>query len=222
MTGLTDARTQISQTNTTAQDLHQRLASMHQEILALERIHDRTDDGLLVIDRADDLRRSLAGPMRDQVQSIRSPLVNVESAYVEAGHNGDVSHEHAHTMAALSLQTARSARFLEMGLDQAQESLSKIAFNSIFDEDMKTTTSAALDEAVSAIEKARRSSYRVCEDLPMLDRTLSTDIDKTQAQAELPVELTFQRNAPSAMPGRDHERRHSSQLTRSQPIGISR
>lgn len=222
MTDLTDTRTQISQTNGTAQDLHQRLAVMHEEILVLERIHDRADDGLLVIDRADDLRRSLDGPLRDQAGSIRAPLATVESAYVEAAHKGDVSHEHAHTMTALSLQTARAARFLEMAIDQAEESLSEIASSSIFDEDMKITASEALDEAMSAIERARRSSYRVCEDLPMLDRTLGTDIDKAHAQAELPVELTVQCHAPSAMPGRDHERRHPSQIARGQAIGISR
>lgn len=222
MTNLTDARDQVSQIDQTVQALHERLATMHQEILNLERIHDRLDDSLLVIDRADDLRRSLDGPMRDQAETIRSPLTGVESAYVEAARNGDVNHDHAHTMTALSLQAARSARFLEMWIDQAEDSLAKIASSSVFSEDVKHVTSESLDSAMSAIERARRASYRLCEDLPMLGRTLGADIESASRQATLPVDPRVPHDVSSAKRGQGLESVRHSQIARGQTTEIPR
>lgn len=222
MTNLTEALDQVSQIDQTVQALHERLATMHQEILDLERIHDRLDDSLLVIDRADDLRRSLDGPMRDQAETIRSPLTGVESAYVEAARNGDVNHDHAHTMTALSLQAARSARFLEMWIDQAEDSLAKIASSSVFSEDVKHVTSESLDSAMSAIERARRASYRLREDLPMLGRTLGADIESASRQATLPVDLRVPHDVSSAKRGQGLDSVHHSQIARGQATGIPR
>ncbi|MEG9227256.1 hypothetical protein [Aeromicrobium sp. Sec7.5] len=182
MSELSEARIHIDQGNEVAKNLGRQLMSSHAELLELERLSDRAGGGLVVVDRADDLRRRLAGPLQDHAQSIRPALSEAEAAYFDAAVSGRVDPDHARTITGVVLQAARETRYVQLSIAQAATSLYRIVSALPSDPCLPELVQHAVQEASVALDQARRAVHRVSEDLPLLGRVLGLDAADTARQ----------------------------------------
>ena len=161
MSEMSEARTRIGQANEATQELRRRLNGLHVELLELERFADRTNTGMLVIDRADELRRHLSGSVQELTQGIRPALESTELAYFAGAISGEVDPGHARTMTGVVLQAAREARHLQLSIHVAARSLQQIVSASPADPWFPERLNRSLQHSAAALDHARRGAHRV-------------------------------------------------------------
>ncbi len=187
MSEMSEARTRIGQANEATQELRRRLNGLHVELLELERFADRTNTGMLVIDRADELRRHLSGSVQELTQGIRPALESTELAYFAGAISGEVDPGHARTMTGVVLQAAREARHLQLSIHVAARSLQQIVSASPADPWFPERLNRSVQHSAAALDHARRGAHRVGEDLPMVARSLSVDIASQEVADHLSI-----------------------------------
>jgi len=221
MTGKREARIQVAEATEILTGLQNGLLSLQSELLDLELMNDMSSNNLLVIDRAEDLRRSLTDNLRTGAQAIRDPLASAESAFFDAAMAGRIDAGHARTMTAVVLQAARESRHLQFDIADAAAALLPVTSASPSSDELAQVTRLAISRASTSVEHARRSAYTISEILPLVERGLAIQAVSRGIQAVLAVEVPAAPESALAATSRAQER-HREVSRSSRNTGISR
>ncbi|WP_229052564.1 hypothetical protein [Aeromicrobium sp. Leaf350] len=200
MNDLYEARIRIEKVDTVTSELRRRLTIAYEELLEVERMGDRSDVGLLVIDRADDLRRLLSGSLRDLTQPIRPALEVAENAYLASAISGEIDASHARTMIGVVLQSARETRSVQLAINDAARSLQPAVTASPADPWLPERLNRSLQQTSRSLDDARRGAHRLGEDLPMVARSLGVDIASLDIAENLSIASLADRHRAPCVP----------------------
>lgn len=203
MNDLYEARIRIEKVDAVTSELRQRLAITYDELLEVERMGDRSDVGMLIIDRADDLRRLLSGSLHDLTQPIRPALEAAESAYLASAISGEIDASHARTMIGVVLQSARETRSVQLAINDAARSLQPAVTASPADPWLPERLNRSLQQTSRSLDDARRGAHRLGEDLPMVARSLGVDIASLDIAEHLSIASLADRHRGPCAP--EHE-----------------
>ncbi|WP_344204464.1 hypothetical protein, partial [Aeromicrobium alkaliterrae] len=197
---LYEARIRIEKVDAVTSQLRRRLTIAYEELLEIERMGDRSDVGLLVIDRADDLRRQLSGSLHDLAQPVRPALGVAENAYLACAISGEIDASHARTMIAVVLQSARETRSIQLAINDAARSLRPAVTASPADPWLPERLNRSLQQASRSLDDARRGAHRLSEDLPMVARSLGVDIASLDIAEHLSIASPADRHRAARAP----------------------
>ncbi|MDF1704881.1 MAG: hypothetical protein P1U38_08905 [Aeromicrobium sp.] len=198
------------------------LAADHAELVEIELLIRLYGSSVLVVDRAEDLRRSLRDQRREQAQGIRDVLHQAEKLLLEKGTAGGIDRGSARSMTTVVLQAAREVRRLQLDLASVVDSLTPLAQSSPTGE-LTAAASDGIAEAKAGLDRARRSALRVSTDLPVVARTIVPEHERPVALSLVLLE-EVERLTP-ARTGRSRTRAEDPALPISQAapsIGVDR
>lgn len=155
------------------------------DLLAMEKdirlIAERRTTGRAVIDQAEDIRRAVEIYTTDHIPEIKVALdrASLTLAIVESG--GEVSRDVAirlgkHIRNATG-ESARASDHLEAVVDALRQTSQALPG----EPSLAETAQASVDSAAARLDNARRATFRIVEDLPVIERALEEiSLDETR------------------------------------------
>ncbi|MCK5890258.1 hypothetical protein [Aeromicrobium sp.] len=154
----------------------------HAELIEIESLARQRGSCLLLVDRAEDLRRSLRGQRREQAQGMRDALHQAETLLLEKATAGEIDSGTARSMTAIALQAAKEVRHLQLDLEDVVDLLMPLAQSSP-NGALTREVSRGIVAANTGLDRARRSALRVFSDLQVLARSIVSQHERPVALA---------------------------------------
>lgn len=171
-----------------SENLQRGLHHRQEALLDLEqRLHRLGSAGVTraIIDQAEDIRRAVRIHQEDQLVVIRDALMRSDDTIVRAGIAGDM--QQARTVTHLVSVVGEETRRLQMDLGDASRALEPTAQALPDQPDLASTSQRSVGGAMAALDRARRSAFRIVEDLPLITRAVE-DLPEVADQPELDLD----------------------------------
>lgn len=154
----------------------------HAELIEVESLARQHGSCPVVVDRAEDLRRSLRDQRGEQAQGMRDALRQVETLLLEKATAGDIEPVTARSMTAVALQASKEVRYLQLDLEDVVDSLTPLAQSSP-NGALARDALGGIVAAKAGLDRARRSALRVSSDLHVLARSIGSRCERPVALA---------------------------------------
>lgn len=173
MTNVDQALSALHLAGEKAEALQVGLSRRQEDLLAIEETarHNVFGDssGLPIVDRAEDLRRKLNAHKADQMTAIHAALVMAEGAiclHTASDPTSSASHLPGVRLLDVTTEEIRQALIEIYWIDRALAPLSQCNPS---DRELGSIAQKSIDEAACRLEHARRSAFRIVEDLPFVE-----------------------------------------------------
>ncbi|MCW2838898.1 MAG: hypothetical protein JWR55_381 [Aeromicrobium sp.] len=201
------------------------LRHRHDDLLSMERdvrlIAEGRTTGRAVIDQAEDIRRAVRIYTTDHLPEIETALNRASLALDEARAEGTVPVDVASRLEQHIGAAGRETRRAGDGLEDVANALRRTAQALPGEEGLAETAQASVDTSATRLENVRRATFRVVEDLPVIEREIremsSDDARPSPGGEPMNGPTPGQRSL-----GRDQERRRPPETSPQRSAGIGR
>ena len=159
-----------------AESLQRGLSDRQDDLLALEESvhHMRTgrSTGRVVVDQAEDLRRTVMIQSRDQLTNVRTALTRATVAIVHAATDTSLRPDRAQVLVQVINVAGEEARHAADGLRYIDRALAYMSEANPSDRDLMPVAQRCIDESAKRLEQVRRCAFRIVEDLKLCARAV--------------------------------------------------
>lgn len=157
-----------------SESLRRGLQHRQEDLLSFERdVRDvaagRTT-GRAVIDQAEDIRRAVRYHTADQLAEIRVALTRADTALAGASSDGSTRPGVAGVLGHLINAAGEETRRAVADLEDVDQALSRTSQALPGEPGLADSAQVAIDRAAGRLESARRVTFRILEDLPVIAR----------------------------------------------------
>ncbi len=158
------------------------------DLLALEKdvrlVASGRTTGRVVIDEAEDIRRSVAIYITEHLPEIKVALDRASLTFAAAMSDGDVPRNVAAQLERHVGNLTRETERANEHLEDVVNALRRTSQALPGEEGLAVTAQASVDTAAGRLEQARRATFRIVEDLPTIERELKEiSAERDQATA---------------------------------------
>lgn len=160
------------------------------DLLALEQdvrlVASGRTTGRVVIDEAEDIRRSVAIYTTDHLPEIKVALDRASLTLAVAASDGDVPPDVAARLEQHIGNATRETLRANDHLEEVVNALRRTSQALPGEEDLARTAQTSVDYAAAQLDSARRATFRIVEDLPIIERELKEISVASEQAAETP------------------------------------
>ncbi|GAA3525028.1 hypothetical protein GCM10022234_22400 [Aeromicrobium panaciterrae] len=202
-----------------AEALQAGLGRRQGDLLDLEKaVHlmaDSRSSGRVVTDQAEDIRRAIGIHTTDQLADVQAALIQADLAIARAAIDGCMAPETARTLSHAVDVADEETRRTGMALHDVGQALARISGSLPGNPYLPDFAQEGIDQAAVRLENARRSVFRVVEDLP----TITSGVEGIEQVESEAVELEAagqSRVAPGSPAGSQMDPRQPGPMTHQQ------
>jgi hypothetical protein len=160
------------------------------DLLALEQdvrlVASGRTTGRVVIDEAEDIRRSVAIYTTDHLPEIKVALDRASLTLAVVTSDGDVPPDVAARLEQHIGNATRETMRANDHLEEVVDALRRTSQALPGEEDLARTAQVSVDAAAAQLDSARRATFRIVEDLPIIERELKEISAERDQLAEPP------------------------------------